>query len=87
MNEIDAKKTMDELRPGRVLRRCAGLCTLFETYQDVQQVITPNLRDITVSANQVVMFNARSKTLIYSKEGIARYSAEQRAHLSQVWEC
>ena len=75
---LDAKKTQEELRPGTTLRRICEILALLEQHKSPSFSCTSNLRDMTVSANEIVMVNLRVRPPVFSKEGIARYSVEER---------
>ena len=82
---LDAKKTMEELKPGRVLRRAQQVMTIFEGEKEVKREITANLKDFTLAANGIIMLNARIAPPIFTKEGAASFNEDQRRQIVETF--
>ena len=82
---LDAKKTMQELQPGRVLRRASTIMRLFEANKPEPRTIEVNLRDMTLSANTVTMLNSRVRPPLFTREGIATFTDDERRQIIDVF--
>ena len=74
---------------GRTLARTkdnrgAEILRLFETYQSTAKTITANLRDMTLSADEVVVVNCRVKPCLFTKSGLERYSDQERRQVADI---
>ena len=83
---LDAKKTMAELHPGRMLRQLEKLAKIHESYLDPPGEVTTNLRDMTLSVDTEVVLNARVKPILFTKYGLDRYSDPQRKQMNDTFQ-
>ena len=81
---IDAKKTMNELAPGRRVRKFQQVMQIFEDQKSDRMDLTVNLRELTVIRDRAVMVSFRAESPIFTKIGMERFTNEERLQIGSA---